>query len=373
MRRALADRLLAEVMGWSAEDVARERPRLEALSRIKYDSYEQFAPGERFVERLASWLAQFSEPAERQVAYDFVTSRLLFVSNAELQHLISMAYPDCVRPLLIHSVAAMVGEPPWRVHTVLSRPEFAWYQRSLLVLALSDGARLDVLRRAVSPELGHEQMFGSYEVSGQRAATLRDTLRDDLRRLGDPDAETARFQTVLLLDDFVGSGRTLLRRQPEGGWNGKLPRFLQSLEPGGTLRSVVAENDLHVIVLHYVGTAEAVARLSAEISAMPKAPGLRITVQVVQELPASLSIHPGTDSGIDDLLRRYYDSAIETEHTDVGGTSDVRYGFGACALPLVLTHNTPNNSISLLWGETNRVTALFPRVSRHQATIPGGG
>ncbi len=59
MRDALAERLLANVMAWTPEDVARERPVLQALAAIKYDEYQQFSPGMRFVESLALWLAQF--------------------------------------------------------------------------------------------------------------------------------------------------------------------------------------------------------------------------------------------------------------------------------------------------------------------------
>jgi hypothetical protein len=50
MRDALAERLLANVMAWTPEDVARERPVLQALAALKYDEYQQFSPGMRFVE-----------------------------------------------------------------------------------------------------------------------------------------------------------------------------------------------------------------------------------------------------------------------------------------------------------------------------------
>jgi hypothetical protein len=50
----------------------------------------------------------------------------------------------------------------------------------------------------------------------------------------------------------------------------------------------------------------------------------------------------------------------------VGGT-DGRLGFAGCALPLVLSHNTPNNAVYLLWGpEQYEYSGLFPRVVRHK-------
>jgi hypothetical protein len=59
MKEALAERLLATVMNWTPEDVANERPLLQAMAALKYDEYQQFAPGIRFVESLALWLRQF--------------------------------------------------------------------------------------------------------------------------------------------------------------------------------------------------------------------------------------------------------------------------------------------------------------------------
>lgn len=61
MKAALAERLLAEVMERSPEDVASERPVLQVLADRKYDAYQQFSPGMRLVESLALWLGQFKD------------------------------------------------------------------------------------------------------------------------------------------------------------------------------------------------------------------------------------------------------------------------------------------------------------------------
>jgi hypothetical protein len=63
----------------------------------------------------------------------------------------------------------------------------------------------------------------------------------------------------------------------------------------------------------------------------------------------------------------YYDERASDKHIAVGGTADARLGFAGCALPVVLAHNTPNNSVYILWGpETYSFFGLFPRVSRHR-------
>jgi hypothetical protein len=84
MRDVLAERLLARVMNWKPEDVARERPDLQEMATYKYDEYQQFSPGMRFVESLALWLNQFKSFEERGTAYEFVKKRLVFLSSAEV-------------------------------------------------------------------------------------------------------------------------------------------------------------------------------------------------------------------------------------------------------------------------------------------------
>jgi len=51
------------------------------------------------------------------------------------------------------------------------------------------------------------------------------------------------------------------------------------------------------------------------------------------------------------LVHRYYDPIIETKSMRLGG-DNAKLGFGSGALPLILEHNTPNNSVSLLWADT---------------------
>ena len=67
-----------------------------------------------------------------------------------------------------------------------------------------------------------------------------------------------------------------------------------------------------------------------------------------------------------DLSEEYFDELADDEHAEVGKTS-MRLGFADGRLPLVLSHNTPNNSIYILWAEDgHKVLGLFPRVSRHK-------
>ncbi len=68
------------------------------------------------------------------------------------------------------------------------------------------------------------------------------------------------------------------------------------------------------------------------------------------------------------MLSEYFDDSIIDEHYKRGKHDRPYLGFNECSLPLVLSHNTPNNSIPLLWFEEDRKhRGLFPRVPRHRA------
>ena len=58
MRDDLAERVLAHVMSWDSAQITKFGACLQDLARYKYDEYEGFGPGEKFVESLAAWLWQ---------------------------------------------------------------------------------------------------------------------------------------------------------------------------------------------------------------------------------------------------------------------------------------------------------------------------
>jgi hypothetical protein len=158
VKDALAEKLLARVLQWTPDDVAQERPVLQALTAFKYDEYQQFSAGSRFIESLVLWLNQFETVEERMVAYEFVKTKLVFCSAAEMRHLVEIAYPDHIRPLLIDRTAGD-GPDRYRPGALAARTEFKIRQRQCLFLGMSDGARIDTFRRAnLEHGLNHEQI-----------------------------------------------------------------------------------------------------------------------------------------------------------------------------------------------------------------------
>ena len=93
---------------------------------------------------------------------------------------------------------------------------------------------------------------------------------------------------------------------------------------------------------------------------------LQLRVLCTLERDLNLTESPGPSIAALLAKEKYFDTSVNDKHMKVGG-ADGRLGFANCALPVVLPHNTPNNSVYLLWGpEQVKYPGLFPRVVRHR-------
>ncbi len=365
MNNPLAEQLLSKVMNWSPAEFSDFGLDIQAMASYKYDEYQQFSPGMRFTESLASWLGQF--PTERRsVALNFVRSKLIFISTAEINHLVSIAYPDHIRPLLLDLAATQSGTPRARVRKLASSSAFEKLQRKTLFLGLSDGARTDVFRRS-NTLLSNEQVRQSHELSRERVSGLLDDLRKSSQFAGDAGGAGAEtFEVVVLMDDFSGSGISYVREEKDGSISGKIAKFLRGLgNATDPLSNLVMKGKYQVILMLFLATAKAEEHVRKGLEVLAKQLGITITVVVIQKLPPAVSVTEGQDPVLDELLRDHYDADNETDSTRLGGT-DLRYGFAGCGLPLVLSHNTPNNSVGLVWADGSKMRSLFPRVTRHK-------
>lgn len=369
MRKDLAETLLAKIMGWSDDEKATERAYLESFASYKYDEYQQFSPGRRFIESLALWLNQFDEGVDRRAAYDFVRRRLLFISNNEMNHLVELTFPTVVRPILIADTAAELDVDACRVKAIVQTTEYRTRLRQTLVLGLSDGARTDWFRRANPQDMSNEQVFHAYDVSDAKTEGMVKDLRKHLAKILERDAteEEARFRYVVLLDDFSGSGTSFIREDGAGGWTGKIAKIVANLMTTGNLGGAVADEEVKIIIVLYVAADQAIDHIEKHLPKLTFGKG-GIAFHVVHKLGSSTPLEGERDGAILTLVEddRFFDDDADDEHSKVGKTSK-RFGYARCQLPLVLAHNTPNNSIYLLWAEEDqKVLGLFPRVSRHR-------
>lgn len=360
VRDELAGRLLDQLMDWSPEEQTAWMSDLLRLAEYKFDHYERFGPGKRFFESLARFLGQF-DISDRRILLDFVRTKLVFVSREEMHHAIACAYIGYIKPRLIRLAATQINVEPHRVATVVSSPHFRALRRKTLFLGLTDGARLDVFRRS-NPELSHEQFSLNLEVGSETAERMMEKLSKACDQLALPGIK--QFQNLVLIDDFYGSGTSLLK--PNGNaWSGKLNRVSSALnDPESTLRRLVAE-DVSVSVLLYIASSKAEDYLSAKLKSFR--PDWKL--DVVQVLPFDIAV---TDPAIVHLCYEFFDPCL----VDESKPEPVPLGYGNNALPIVLHHNTPNNSIAILWADTSypptgmKRHALFSRYERHHPDRP---
>lgn len=363
MKSELAEELLNEIMGWDRAAFQEKVRRLEALATYKLDEYGNFRPGVKFFESLAAWLDQFDDPAERATALDFVLDRLIFISDAEMTHLVELVYPDHIEQVLRRRVAARLGCSPFAVSGIVGDDAFAAIRRRSLVLGASDGALLDRLRRS-APFLSHEQFLQSTEPPVDLVLPMATKLGEALTGWGID--VPANFEHIFLVDDFAGSGETLLRFDTEEDKHkGKLVKLATAIDK---LREEhVVSDDAEVTVILYVATAAARKHLSETLAASPL-PAWE--VRIVQELPGWVRVDT-QDAAFAALCERYYDEVFTDDHK---GRAPLGYAGGA--LPVVLSHNTPNNSVCLLWADSTGEPgsqdrrALFPRYERHHRDRP---
>jgi hypothetical protein len=169
------------------------------------------------------------------------------------------------------------------------------------------------------------------------------------------------------VDDFSGSGKTYIRyKSKENEYRGKLQKIYDRLHRG----DLIDTSHYEVFLLLYVATRQAIDHIEYWAERFTSEHGYKpLQVRVLCKLEPDVAVTHNPNPALTAILDHpnYYDPKAEDEHTQVGGTKDVRRGFSGCALPLVLSHNTPNNSVYILWGEeSSAFVGLFPRLSRHR-------
>lgn len=370
MKPDIALKLLAAVMQWTNEQAREEFGWFALMARLKYDDYRDFLAGMRFLDSLVAWLQQF-EQHERDAAYTFARRRLIFVSAAERERLVALLYPREIWPRLAKAAAERTKVPRWRVLVDSdAQQELAREQRSTLILGLSDGAGLDSFRHLNEGTISNEQVVVGVQLDEKKWADLLRKLRKEL------SDTAALFRRVILVDDFTASGTSFLRKE-DGAWTGKLPRFLQSIHA-----QKVTAPQCSLLVHHLLGTPKAKEHLHLMRDRYRggNAPecewigAFEFSFGHLFSTGVPLSKDNPADQAFCALTDKYYNDKIETEHTLKGGVKHLGLGYAGCALPIVLDHNTPNNSVALLWAQTDSkngksaMRPLFRRRQRHTQT-----
>jgi len=375
MRVELAEKLLVKVMGWNAEEISKYRPEIDILAQLKYDEYQQYFPGLRFIESLATWLDSIDQE-DRPILFEFIIKRLLFISAREMNELVSQAFPDFIRPILFKSVAFQIGCSQHEVKKIFESDNYKVQLRKTLFLGLSDGARTDVLRR-FNPFISHEQVLPFYLIPEEKHEELQEKLETDLRSIIDEKNHlfSNKFSTLVLLDDFTASGTSYFKYiDSEDTFKGKLKKILDKLNNDQSVGKIFDLNNLNLILIIYISTNKAKTVINKAIEEWQQQSSkykFNLIFETVYLIDDSINITTG-ETKLCEVLKKYYDPSIETDSYKNGKHDEPYLGFDECGLPLILSHNTPNNSVTILWNERfdsiddGRVIGLFPRVSRHK-------
>ena len=387
MNSNLASLLLSSVMSWDYVGLNSERPELEFMGSMKYDAYDRFMPGTRFMSSLVQWLNQFDEE-DRATVLNFVKKKLVFISSPQMNYLVDLLYDSKIRPILLRKATENAQTPSYMLCNKKVQKQFEIEKRSSLVVGLSDGAHTDILRRSAG--FSNEQVLTNYYPDGKKLKDMLKDLREDKKLEG---VENVYFRNIFLIDDFTASGKSFVRYDEKAKkFKGKLSKIIDELyatnieateeeKKEGKKEELhmsylldANQPEIHIDILFCMATqkAEDNIRKSLDDFLEKRSYGkIRYHIHVVQKLDESLS---RDITGDPDLMRvlekpKYLHQNLKDDTAyKVGSVNRPYLGFDECALPVVLSHNTPNNSLPILWQDTDdekQFKGLFPRISRH--------
>lgn len=346
---------IAQSLGINDHDQVEKLKCLAFMAEYKYNHYDMFQPGGRFFDHFGKWLNQF-DIEDRKIAVEMLCERMVFVSQREMQELAHYLYYNVIVPDLFDLIIKKENLLPYAFRTAFDQ-YFKPYLRKTLFMGLSDSARIDYFRRH-HIELSQDQVIPYYR---SHHIDYTEKLRAET---GDPEA---KFQQVILVDDFTASGYTLLHKEDGGKLKGSLMRVLDSH------KDIIESADL-ILIAYYIASRQAIEHVEKLITEVPAyADKTRFVAAMYLELENTVKQQEGElllNVKIRELCKKYYDNTFENANRRKGG--NILLGFGGSGLTLSMHSNTPNNSIYILWLDQDETEdkkpfyPLFRRIDRHR-------
>jgi len=378
MNSNLANQLLASIMKWDAPTLASERAALEFMGSMKYDAYDRYMPGMRFMSSLVQWLNDIEEE-DRDEAYKFIKDKLVFISSTQMNYLVDLLYDSKIRPILLDMATVEMGMPSYKRSSKVVRSRFEIEKRSALVIGLSDGAHTDILRRSAG--FNNEQVLTNYYPDGKKLKDMLEELRkDDKFKV----KEKTYFRRIFLIDDFTASGKSFIRYdESDGKYHGKLKKIIDELCTKGPVEREQKiehlsylldpnQDKIQIDILFCIATEKARANIKNNLDNYLKSVNwqykVEFNIHIVQLLEDKLSNDIKNDKDLIEVLKKdkhFVRECVISKSYEVGKNDNPWLGFDECALPVVLAHNTPNNSLPIIWQDAEKFHGLFPRISRH--------
>lgn len=378
MRFNLAKQFLAQLMNWDDIETTERLKEIDLMADIKYDSYDQFMPGIKFVGNFYLWLSQFKEE-ERQLMYDFVKKYIIYINSNQISYLIDLLYNTKIIPLIRKKVVGDFCQKGQLVNKfnyklLDNSQEFKLHKRKTLFIGLSDGSHIDIIRR--NSYLNNDQVLTNYYPDDNK-------IDDLVKELGKSDDlandEEKKFESIVLVDDFTASGTSFIRLKDDGSFSGKLPTFFTVLESSDRFKKLLADGyEIHLFFL--IATKNALTYIKEMlVQYQQQYEGLKIEVDCIQKLDENAKFTNLQEQEAKDMLaiisKKCYiheESLTDAYKKSYVDDAEKRYhlGYKQCALTVVLNHNTPNNSLPIIWQppKTDIKQPLYPlfyRITRH--------
>lgn len=379
MRFDLAKQFLVQLMDWDEIEATKRLEEIDLMADIKYDSYDQFMPGIKFVGNFYLWLSQFEKMEDRKLMYEFVKKYIIYINSTQVSHLIDLLYNTKIIPLIREKVVNDFKQKGVTVNKynykhLDNTQEFKVHKRKTLFIGLSDGSHIDIVRR--SSYLDNDQVLTNYYPDDTKIEDLEKKLSSSKEL---ENEATRKFESIVLIDDFTASGSSFIRVKDDGTFGGKLPTFFTVLENNKKFKNLLADG-YEVCLFFLIATKNALTYIEDLLEKyMQQHQGLTVQVECIQTLDedAKFTNHQEQEARqmLDIIARKRYIN--ESKLTDAYKKSydddaEKRYhlGYKQCALTVVLNHNTPNNSLPIIWQPKREDKAqplypLFYRITRH--------
>jgi len=329
--------------------------KIHFLAQRKYNRYDQYLPGETFQNRMIKWLCNFKEE-DRQNAMEIIDN-LVYLNNHELRSIAVSTFWNSVKIIEIELFNQEGDKNILNVYLNNRRTKITQALKRSLYVAVADDVMFDYFRRRAQRRfrgvLLKDNFVEYYKLHNKCQKEDLDYLKE--------------YDRIFLLDQLCGSGTTFLRKR-EGKWKGKINKMFEIWEK---------LDNKKIYYTPYIMSKVAQIKVGKNLEEWKKDKKITQEIIVIPTfiIPMSSCLSSNEQGPIDytmkiaQLCKRYFNETIVNEHILEGG--DCICGFGGAGLALVLNNNCPNNTIPLIWQETNDWHPLFPRIDHHVTRTKG--
>jgi hypothetical protein len=301
--------------GDDTDELMRLRDQLDWLRRNLFDDYEP-APYLRFDERVAAWLENVEDEADRKAMFRLL-GHLFFIGKPQFKALCRGAYSASIVRWLIEEEGLQLDDP-----------------------RLAEGIAGAAARTWFCPVTDSMNISSFLKANNLAGHDLRGDWRT-LQQLGDPEAIRSHIacegiERIVLLEDFVGSGD-------------------QMREVVVWARSMLPSIPLLVVPLVCCPDGlDTGARLARRYS-LRFEPVLAVREDLFL-LPEPVDGEPPVFGEIRDLIERVKGR--------LGDWTDEPFGHAETGAIFAMYTNCPDNTLPIIHEDSDRWKALFPRVRR---------